>query len=130
MKADVSYNDFKGTVAADISDFLGTPSSDNLKAIGKYFGLNKDRFDIIGLSIYGTSDFFISLICVDKEKSKNGNEHIVKMSVQHDKGNEILDILFKRLHIVLHEKFDNKYPEVDNYEEVYFSDYHETDNFE
>lgn len=91
MKADVSYNDFKGTAAADISDFLGSPSSDDLKVIGKYFKLNQDRFDIIGLSIYGTSDFFISLICVDKVKSNDDQEHIVKMSIEHDKGNEILN---------------------------------------
>lgn len=126
MKADVQYNDFKGTVAADISDFLGESGSDDLKSIGEHFGLNHDRFEIIGLSIYGTSDFFISLICVDKERSDENNEHIVSMSVEHKEGNEILDTLFKRLHIVLHNKFDEKYPNLDYNEEVNFGDFHET----
>lgn len=127
MKADVQYNDFKGTVAADISDFLGGPGSDDLNSIGKYFGLNQDRFEIIGLSIYGTKNFSISLICVDKERSDENNEHIVSMSVDYEEGNEILDQLFKRLHIVLHNKFDDKYPDLGYNEEVNFSDFHETE---
>lgn len=130
MKADTQYNDFKGTVAADISDFLGGPGSDDLKSIGNYFGLNQDRFELIGLSIYGTNDFFISLVCVDKERSTQDEEHIVKMSIEHDKGNEIIDILFKRLHIVLHDKFDDKYPNLDYKEEVNFNDFHVTENEE
>ena len=127
MKADVQYNDLKGTVAADISDFLGGPGSDDLKSIGQHFGLNHERFEIIGLSIYGTSDFFISLICIDKERSDENNEHIVSMSVEHKEGNDILDSLFKRLHIVLHNKFDHKYHKIDYTEEVNFSDFHETE---
>jgi hypothetical protein len=127
MKASVQYNDFNGTVAADISDYLGSPASDDLNSIGKYFGLNQDRFQIIGLSIYGTSNFYISLICVDKVRSDAGNEHIVSMSVEYTEGNKILDILFKRLHIVLHNKFDEKYPNLDYNEEVNFSDFHETE---
>lgn len=127
MKASVSYNDFQGTVAADISDFLGGPGSDDLKSIGKHFGLNEDRFEIVGLSIYGTNDFFISLICLDREKSKEGEEYIVSMSVDYQEGNEILDTLFKRLHIVLYNKFDEKYPKLNYNEEVRFSDFHESD---
>lgn len=127
MKVSVSYNDFQGTVAADISDFLGGPGSDDHKSIGKHFGLNEDRFEIVGLSIYGTNDFFISLICLDKEKSNEGDEYIVSMSVDYKEGNEILDTLFKRLHIVLYNKFDDKYPKLDYNEEVRFNDFHEND---
>jgi predicted nuclease with TOPRIM domain len=125
MKADVSYNDFKGTVAADISDALSKYAGDTLKSIGRYFKLDEKRFDIIGLSIYGTEDFSISLLCVDKNKSRDGQEHIVSMMYDIDDSKENLDILFKRLHIVLHERFDEKYPDLRYTEEVRFSDFHE-----
>lgn len=125
MKADVQYNDFIGTVAADISDALSRYAGDTLKSIGRYFKLNEKRFDIIGLSIYGTDDFSISLLCVDKSKSKDGQEHIVSMMYDIGDDKENFDILFKRLHIVLHERFDEKYPELQYIEEVRFSDFHE-----
>ncbi len=131
MKADTSYNDFKGTVAADISDKLSRDyAGDTLKSIGRYFKLDDKRFDIIGLSIYGTEDFIISLLCVDKNKSKEGEEHIVSMMYDLDDKKENLDILFKRLHIVLHGRFDEKHHELEYNEEVRFSDFHETDDEE
>ncbi|WP_420386706.1 hypothetical protein [Roseivirga sp.] len=128
MKASVQYNDFKGTVAADISDFLGGPSNgDDLRSIGKYFNLNEDRFTIVGLSVYGTTNFYVSLICVDKERSSEEKEHIVSMSYDIENEREILGILFKRLHIVLHDRYDSKYPSLEYDEEVRFSDFHETE---
>jgi hypothetical protein len=127
MKASVQYNDFKGTVAADISDALGGPGGDDLKTIGQYFKLDDNRFKIVGLSIYGTENFHVSLICVDKEKSSEFKEHIVSMRCDIDNEKEILDILFKRLQIVLHDKFDDKYPSLNYLEEVNFRDFHETE---
>lgn len=126
MKADVSYNDFTGTVAADISDDLSKNAGDTLKSIGRYFKLDEKRFEIVGLSIYGTKDFSISLICIDKHKSSD-REHIVSMMYDLGDNKENLNILFKRLHIVLHEKFDEKYNELSYNEEVRFSDLHESD---
>lgn len=41
---------------------------------------------------------------------------------------ENLSKLFKLLHIVLHEKFDEKYKELPYNEEVRFSDFHESDD--
>jgi len=130
MKASVQYNDFEGTVAADISDFLGSPASDDFDAIGKYFGLNQDRFKIVGLSIYGTSNFGISLICVDLEKSSPQKEFIVSMSYDGEKDKDILDILFKRFHVVLYNRFDSKYEDLDSDREVRFSEFHKTKNDE
>lgn len=128
MKASVQYNDFKGTVAADISDFLGgPPNGDDLRSIGKYFNLNEDRFTIVGLSVYGTTNFYVSLICVDKERSSEEKEHIVSMSYDIQNEREILGILFKRLHIVLYDRYDSKYPSLEYDEEVRFSDFHETE---
>ena len=130
MKADVQYNDFVGTAAADISDFLGSKFGDDLYSFGKYFKVDETRFKVIGISIYGTDSFYISFLCVDKLKSTENKEHIVKMSIDIENEKEILDFLFKRLHIVLHSKFDSKYPSLDYAEEVNYRDYHETDNEE
>ena len=49
------------------------------------------------------------------------------MSCDVEDKKDIIDILFKRLNIVLHDKFDNKYPNLDYDEEVNYSDFHETD---
>lgn len=130
MKADVQYNDFIGNAAADISDGLGGPGGEDLETIGKFFKLDETRFKIVALSIYGVEDFYISLICVDKEKSTEENEHIVSMSVDIDNEKEILGILFKRLHIVLHDKFDDKYVNREYDEEVRYSDFHKTEDEE
>jgi len=130
MKATVSYNDFVGTAAADISDALSEYEGDTLKSIGKYFKLDENRFEIVGLSIYGTSDFSISLICVDKTESTEEKAHIVSMMYDVNNNKEILDILFKRLDIVLYSKFDEKYANIENHEEVRFSDFHPAVNLE
>lgn len=130
MKADVQYNDFVGTAAADISDFLGSKFGDGLDSFAKYFKIDETRFKVIGISIYGTDSFYISFLCVDKQKSTEEKEHVVSMSIDIEDEKEILDFLFKRLHIVLHSKFDDKYPSLDYDEEVNYSDYHETENEE
>lgn len=127
MKASVQYNDFIGTVAGDISDGLGGLGGDNINGLAKYFNLNEERFTPIGISIYGTDGFGISLICVDKERSTEAKEYIVNMSCEVEDEKEILDILFKRLHIVLYDRFDNKYPNLDYDQEVSFSEFHETE---
>lgn len=127
MKADTSYNDFIGSAAADISDFLGSKYGDNLDSFGKYFKIDETRFKVIGISIYGTDSFYISFLCVDKQKSTSEKEHLVSMSIDIEKEKEILDFLFKRLHIVLHSKYDNKYPDIKIDEEVRYSDFHESE---
>jgi len=127
MKANLPYNDFKGTVAADISDFLGVNSSNDLEAIGKYFNLNQDHYKIIGLSIYGTQHFRISLVCIDRQKSTQVKEHVVLMSIPIENEKEILNVLFKDLQIVLYSKFDNKYPDISYDEEITFSNCHKTE---
>jgi len=129
MKADVQYNDFIGTAAADISDFLGTKFGDNIESLGKYFGLDQSRFEAIGISIYGVEFKFISLYCIDKKRNKNDKNFITKMSVpisDEDK-NDILEILFKRLNIVLHSKFDDKFEDLDYHEESNFRDFHKSE---
>lgn len=127
MKADVQYNDFIGTAAADISDGLGGIGGDNLETIGRYFNLDENRFKIVALSISGRKEFGISLICVDKQRSTESKEHIVKIICNTRNEEDILSILFKRLNIVIHDRFDTKYVNKDYDEEVRFSDFHESE---
>ena len=49
------------------------------------------------------------------------------MSIPINEKNEkqILRILFKRLHIVLHSRFDEKYPQMDYDEEIRYEDFHD-----
>jgi hypothetical protein len=128
MKASVQYGDFKGTVAADVSDLLAHYGGDDFSSFSKYLNLDEERFNLVGISIYGTKEFGIELICIDKEKSTEGNEHIVKLSYTIENKEDILDILFKRLNIVLYERFDEKYPKIEEYEYAHFSDFHKVDN--
>ena len=126
MKADVQYNDFKGTAAADISDSLGIKHGDSLESIGKCFKIDENRFKVIGISIYGTENFLISLLCVDNQKSTEEKEHIVSMAIHIKNDKRILGFLFKRLHIILHSRFDEKYLNLKYDEEVNYADFHKT----
>lgn len=126
MKASVQYNDLVGTAAADITDFIG---GNSLEEIAKYVELDMDRFKLVGLSIYGTEHPSVSLICVDKEQSQGGKEYIVNMNLADtiEKKNEFLSIILKRLHVVLYEKGDLRYPPLEYNEEVSYNDYHNSD---
>lgn len=124
MKANVQYNDFTGTVAADISDFIGPSSVDKIKSITNYFKIDLDRFKPIGITIYGTEKFYISILCIDKVKSTDKKEYIVNMSIDIENKKDIIDILFKRLHIVLYDRFETKYDKIDYDEEVNYNEFH------
>lgn len=125
MKASVQYNDLVGTAAADITDFI---DGNSLEEIAKCVELDMDRFKLVGLSIYGTEPS-VSLICVDKEQSQGGKEYIVDMSLPDtiEKKNNFLSIILKRIHVVLYERGDSKYPPLEYNKEVSYSDYHNSD---
>lgn len=125
MKASVQYGDFKGTAAADVSDLLATYGGNDFSSVSKYLNLDEERFKLIGVSIFGTGEFGLELICVDKNKSTTENECIIKLFYNVENKKEILSILFKRLRIVLYERFDNKHSEIKEFENGYFSDFHE-----
>lgn len=101
--------------------------NDDLEKIGRYFGLDANRFKVVGLSIYETENFYVSLICIDKSKSTDTKEHLVKMSMDINDSKNVLDTIFKRFHVGLHDKHDNKYRHMDYNEEVSFSDFHQTE---
>lgn len=120
MKASTQYSDLLGTSAADISDL--TARTNRFNQLADYFKIDQNRFKVVGLSIYGTKTFYVSFICVDKEKSTAGKEHIVKIHIDKEY-KDILRLLFKRLDFVLYDKFDSKYPGIEYDEETSLSDY-------
>jgi len=131
MKASAQYNDLVGTSAADIADDISTKfSGDSLESFADFFKLDKKRFKIIGISFYGGQEPYISLICVDLEESTEIKEHIVSMSIEWTHEAHPIDVLFKRFDVVLHEKFDDKYPNLDYDREVRFEDFHDQEKDE
>jgi hypothetical protein len=126
MKANTTYNDFVGTAAANISNKLGGVGEDDVKALAKFFELDEKRFKPIGIYLYGTDGFHVSLICVDKVKSHEEKEHIVRMSCEWKNEKKIINQLFESLNVVLYNRFDNKYSAMDCDEEVSYSDFHQT----
>jgi uncharacterized protein YjbK len=96
MKADVTYNDFIGTVAADISDHT------DLNEFLKTRGVDTHRYEAIGASFYaGYEDFFTgSIICLDKEQSTADKPYTVEMSFENEITQEQFFSLFKRLNVV------------------------------
>jgi len=126
MEANVQYNDFKGTAAADISDSLSVKlSGDSLESFADFFNLDKSRFKIIGISFHGGKAPSISLLCVDLEVSTTEKEDIVSMSIDWSHEEHPIDLLFKSFEVVLHEKFDEKYSQLDYDREVRYEDFHE-----
>lgn len=55
MKANVQYNDYRGTTAADRSDYLETHISELTGIIVKVFEIpvEADDYEYVGLSVYG-----------------------------------------------------------------------------
>lgn len=131
MKADVTYNDFKGTAAADISDSISVKfNGESLESFADFFKLDKNRFKIIGISLYGGEIPSISLLCIDLNESTDDKEHIVSMSVDWNYKGHPLDVLFKSFEVVLHERFDEKYPYLDYDNEVRYEDFHDINESE
>lgn len=127
MKAKVQYNDFKGTVAADISDMIAVNKGNYISSIGEYFGVDQERFKVVGVSLQGIQDFELTMLCIDRVKSTPFKEHLVKMQFDLDAEGQkqMLGLLFKRLNVVLFDSGENEY-ENDNYDEVVnYADHHQ-----
>lgn len=106
MKTEVKYNDLMGSISVDISDIFGGTSANALMKIADYFKLDSERFNLIGISIRSNNS--LELRCIDKVKSKNKKEYIVDLNIDLQNQN-VFDVLFKRIHISLHSKYDDKY---------------------
>ena len=69
MKPSVQYNDRKGHAAADIANI-------DYNQIAELCNLG-ERYTIIGISLYGTDEISVSLICKDNEQSTDDKEILV-----------------------------------------------------
>lgn len=118
MKAKTQYTDLFGTVAADISDFI--TRTNQLEELASYFKIDQTKFEVIGISVYGIKDFFVSFICVDKDKSTSQKSHIVNLHIKDKE--DILAYLFKRLEIVLYKDPESQHAQLDFDEEVSIND--------
>ncbi|MTG98835.1 MULTISPECIES: hypothetical protein [Myroides] len=129
MKAKVQYNDFVGSVAADISDTIAANKGNYISSIGDYFNVDSNKFKVVGVSLTGIHNFEIVLICVDLERSTPLKDHVVKMKMDLDAEGQkkMLDLLFKRLNFVLFDSGEEKYSEANCDEVVNFEDFHQFD---
>lgn len=117
MKAEVQYNDFIGTAAADISDHT------HLENFISSRGIDTERYQAIGASFYaGYSDYFsVSILCIDKDNSAELKKHIVKIGFEKDISKDDFFVLFKRFNVVITQKYGN-YEQLEVDEEFHFDD--------
>ena len=105
MKASVQYNDFIGTAAADINDWI------RLDEYLKQKGVDTERYEPIGAEFYhGERYFGASIICKDKQ-SENPNK-AVKISFEKGLSKEEFFNLFKIFNVII----TKKYGEYQNWE--------------
>ena len=104
MEVSTPYDDLKGIVAADVSNLSTT--TNRLEELAEAIEIDTERYNVIGLDIYGIGEFFVKLIAIDKEKSNEEKEHLVTIAIDDQ---ENLKRIFKDLHIVLVNKFKQQY---------------------
>lgn len=98
-QANVKYNDFKGTAAADISDFS------NLEDFLRNKGVDINRYNPVGVdfdSSYEKCSY--GVICRDKE----ANNKLVEIRFESEGSYEEFFSLFKRFNVILtHGAYDD-----------------------
>jgi hypothetical protein len=100
MKATVVYDDFMGTVAADIIDHT---TLDNF--IGK-LGVDTKRYKTVRVDFNsGYRSFSTSMICIDKNNSTREKPYFVRIPLSSVMKYEDFLILFKRFKIELLDRF-------------------------
>ena len=115
MKASVQYNDFRGNASADIAD------SQTRETIAKIANLDTERYTLLGISLYGTEDMDVTLICRDNKDSTPEKEILVDITP----ANTItVEQLFKRLHVTINISGNGKYddPDLDTDRELTLED--------
>lgn len=118
MKADVQYNDYIGTAAADMSDL----ESNRIWSYLNQKGVYNDKYDFIGVSFYALGDderASFNFICRDKEDGAVKNFAFEK----EQSVDEFLKF-FKRFNVVLGQKHQyQKLERVENsIETIYIED--------
>lgn len=117
MKAQVQYNDFVGSAAADITDHS------DLKKFLVSRGVDVERYDPIGVSFYSgyTHNFHASIICLDRIRSVEGNPYLVDISFEGDFDRTEFFNLFKRFNVIVTSKIPG-YDQFEIAEEIVFDD--------
>lgn len=109
MKPSVQYNDRIGHASADISGI-------KYKQIAQCCNLG-DRYTIIGVSLYGTKEIKVSLLCKDNEESTPENEVLVDVYPSVDLTiSKVIERLNVTINITNDRRYDN--PELDTVREV------------
>jgi len=96
MKASVQYNDFRGTAAADISDFYMNSLQKYLE--DTYQSYDGERYSCIGCTLWITDRNIVRMrfVCFDKQENK-----YVKFESNKDFSYIEAFSLFKRFEIVM-----------------------------
>lgn len=98
MKASTQYNDKIGHAAADISGI-------DYNEIAERCNLG-EKYTIIGISLYGTHNLSVSLLCRDNEESTPGNEVLVHVYPAVEL--EVSDVL-ERLNVTINVTNNQRY---------------------
>lgn len=98
MKAEVQYNDLRGTSAADVSDFLNSSLQNHL--IQKYPDFDANRYTCIGCTLY-FSDYSVDSVNVDFICKDNQDDNYVRFSPEQSYSYKEAISLFKRFNVVL-----------------------------
>ena len=109
MKANVQYNDYYGTTAADRSDYLETNVARVSKIIITKFGipLEADSYDFVGISVFGTE---VNNVCASFFFKNKETKEVVKYFKSSVELQSILD-LFKRFEF----QIGNHLEDIDRY---------------
>lgn len=100
MKAEVQYNDFIGTAAADMSDWIKLDDYLTKK------GIDTKRYEPIGAKFFRSESYFsASIICNDKQ-SEIPNK-AVQISFEKGLDQEEFFNLFKRFDVIVTKQFGN-----------------------
>jgi hypothetical protein len=109
MKPSVQYNDRIGHASADIAGI-------DYNEIARRCNLG-ERYTIIGISLYGTEDIKVSLLCLDNQQSTPENEVLVQVYPNIDLAvSSVLERLDVTINITRDRRYDN--PELDTVREV------------
>jgi hypothetical protein len=109
MKPSVQYNDRIGHASADIAGI-------DYNEIARRCNLG-ERYTIIGISLYGTEDIKVSLLCLDNQQSTPENEVLVQVYPNIDLA---VSSVLERLDVTINNTRDRRYdnPELDTVREV------------
>jgi hypothetical protein len=121
MKPSVQYNDKIGHASADVAGI-------DYNKIAQQCNLG-ERYTIIGISLYGTHEIRVSLLCRDNEESTDQNEVLVDVypSVELSVG-DVLERLNVTINITNNALYDD--PNLDTAREVTIEESEEVEDDE